>query len=184
MGEDECLSWAARYPSGLLSPHTFTRRSVTNDDVSIKITHCGVCYADVIWTRNKHGDSKYPLIPGHEIAGVVNKVGSNVDRFKVGDHVGVGTYVNSCRECEYCDEGQEKKLKPDEKYQWAIVDGVTEKVGNFNIEPPGLFRGRGEHPKDDDEADTVGCCTLKVENVECIPPDKSNVSSHWTISDW
>ncbi|KAF3525700.1 hypothetical protein F2Q69_00051476 [Brassica cretica] len=64
-GGDECLSWAARDPSGLLSPHTFTRRSVTSDDVSLKITHCGVCYADVIWTKNKHGDSKYPLVPGY-----------------------------------------------------------------------------------------------------------------------
>ncbi|XP_058105134.1 probable cinnamyl alcohol dehydrogenase 1 isoform X2 [Magnolia sinica] len=74
------------------------------DDVSLKITHCGVCYADVIWARNQHGDSKYPLVPGHEIVGIVKEVGSNVNRFKIGDHVGVGTYVNSCRECEYCND--------------------------------------------------------------------------------
>ncbi|KAI8013406.1 putative cinnamyl alcohol dehydrogenase 1 [Camellia lanceoleosa] len=73
-----------------------------SNDVSLKITHCGVCYADVVWTRNKLGDSEYPLVPGHEIAGIVKEVGSNVHHFKVGDHVGVGTYVNSCRDCEYC----------------------------------------------------------------------------------
>lgn len=103
----ECLGWAARDPSGTLSPYTFTRRSVGSDDISISILYCGVCYADVAWTRNKMGHSKYPLVPGHEIVGIVREVGSNVDGFKVGDHIGVGTYVNSCRECEYCDSGVE-----------------------------------------------------------------------------
>lgn len=103
----DCLGWAARDPSGVLSPYSFNRRAVGSDDVSITITHCGVCYADVIWTRNKHGDSKYPLVPGHEIVGIVKEVGHNVSRFKVGDHVGVGTYVNSCRDCEYCNDGLE-----------------------------------------------------------------------------
>ncbi|KAK1565685.1 hypothetical protein Q3G72_032569 [Acer saccharum] len=98
----DCLGWAARDPSGLLSPYNFTRRALGSDDVSLTITHCGICYADVIWTRNGHGDSKYPLVPGHEIVGIVKQVGSNVQRFKVGDHVGVGTKVNSCRDCEYC----------------------------------------------------------------------------------
>ncbi|XP_010416031.1 PREDICTED: probable cinnamyl alcohol dehydrogenase 1 [Camelina sativa] len=121
-GENECMCWAARDPSGLLSPHTITRRSVANDDVSLKITHCGVCYADVIWTRNKHGDSKYPLVPGHEIAGIVTKVGSNVHGFKVGDHVGVGTYVNSCRECEYCNEGQEVSCAKGQVFTFNGID--------------------------------------------------------------
>nr|POE86250.1 putative cinnamyl alcohol dehydrogenase 1 [Quercus suber] len=95
--KDDCLAWAARDPSGVLSPYNFSRRAVGSDDVSLKITHCGICYADLIWTRNFHGDSKYPVVPGHEIAGIVKEVGSNVHHFKVGDHVGVGTYVNSCR---------------------------------------------------------------------------------------
>ncbi|KAL5766134.1 hypothetical protein ACOSP7_016751 [Xanthoceras sorbifolium] len=103
----DCLGWAAKDPSGVLSPYNFTRRALGSDDVSMTITHCGICYADVIWTRNEHGDSKYPLVPGHEIVGIVKEVGSNVQRFKVGDHVGVGTYVNSCRDCEYCNDGLE-----------------------------------------------------------------------------
>ncbi|KAM0830662.1 hypothetical protein ACQ4PT_066072 [Festuca glaucescens] len=97
-----CDAWAARDPSGVLSPYRFSRRTVQLTDVSLRITHCGVCYADVVWTRNKHNDSVYPLVPGHEIAGVVTEVGSDVDGFKVGDHVAVGTYVNSCRDCENC----------------------------------------------------------------------------------
>lgn len=102
-----CLGWAARDPSGVLSPYEFNRRAVAADDVSIKITHCGVCYADVVWTKNLHRDSKYPVVPGHEIVGIVKEVGPNVNRFKVGDHVGVGTFVNSCRDCEHCNEGVE-----------------------------------------------------------------------------
>ncbi|KAG8095369.1 hypothetical protein GUJ93_ZPchr0012g19100 [Zizania palustris] len=76
--------------------------SVQSEDVSLKITHCGICYADVAWTRNMLNNSMYPLVPGHEITGVVTKVGADVKGFKVGDHVGVGTYVDSCRECENC----------------------------------------------------------------------------------
>ncbi|XP_020083837.1 probable cinnamyl alcohol dehydrogenase 1 isoform X2 [Ananas comosus] len=103
-GAGSCLGWAARDPSGFLSPYRFSRRVVGGDDVSLRITHCGVCYADVAWTRNALHNSMYPLVPGHEIVGVVAEIGSNVKGFKVGDHVGVGTYVDSCRDCEYCND--------------------------------------------------------------------------------
>ncbi|KAL8161956.1 hypothetical protein V2J09_013445 [Rumex salicifolius] len=104
---ENCIAWAARDASGFLSPYKFNRRNVGIDDISIKITHCGVCYADVIWTRNRFKDAKYPLVPGHEIVGMVTEIGTNVHQFKAGDRIGVGTYVNSCRECEYCNEGME-----------------------------------------------------------------------------
>ncbi|CAL9089171.1 unnamed protein product [Musa textilis] len=106
-GTGDCLAWAARDASGTLLPYRFTRRALRGDDVSLRITHCGVCYADVLWTRNKIGDSKYPLVPGHEIVGVVTATGSGVKDLRAGDHVGVGTYVNSCRECVYCNEFSE-----------------------------------------------------------------------------
>ncbi|XP_020595510.1 putative cinnamyl alcohol dehydrogenase 4 [Phalaenopsis equestris] len=101
-GEGNCIGWAARDASGVLSPYRFNRRSLGDDDISIKITQCGVCYADVIWTRNRHHDSNYPLVPGHEIIGIVTDAGAGVTCFKTGNVVGVGAYVNSCRECEYC----------------------------------------------------------------------------------
>ncbi|KAJ0048033.1 hypothetical protein Pint_14945 [Pistacia integerrima] len=118
----DCLGWAARDPSGLLSPYNFARRTLGSDDVSLTITHCGVCYADVIWSRNKHGDSRYPLVPGHEIVGIVKEVGSGVSRFKVGDHVGVGTYVNSCRDCEYCNDGLEIHCVKGSVYTFNAID--------------------------------------------------------------
>uniref|UniRef100_A0A0E0GCW6 cinnamyl-alcohol dehydrogenase n=2 Tax=Oryza nivara TaxID=4536 RepID=A0A0E0GCW6_ORYNI len=64
-GSGNCDAWAARDPSGILSPYKFNRREVQSEDVSLRITHCGVCYADVIWTRNMFNDSIYPLVPGY-----------------------------------------------------------------------------------------------------------------------
>ncbi|XP_030540176.1 probable cinnamyl alcohol dehydrogenase 1 [Rhodamnia argentea] len=129
--KEDCLGWAARDPSGFLSPYKFSRRTVGSDDVSIRITHCGVCYADVAWTRNEHGNSKYPLVPGHEIVGIVKEVGSSVQRFKVGDHVGVGTYVNSCRECEYCNDGLEVNCEKGAVFTFDGIDadGTVTKGG-------------------------------------------------------
>ncbi|PWA97323.1 cinnamyl-alcohol dehydrogenase [Artemisia annua] len=130
-GNENCLGWAARDPSGFLSPYKFNRRNVGVDDVSITITHCGVCYADVAWTRNKQGHSKYPLVPGHEIVGIVKEVGSNVQRFKAGDHIGVGTYVNSCRECEYCDDRREVQCSKGAvlTFDGIDTDGTVTKEG-------------------------------------------------------
>lgn len=128
---EDCLGWAARDPSGVLSPYKFSRRLVGPDDVSLRITHCGVCYADVAWTRNKQGHSKYPLVPGHEIVGIVREVGPNVKRFSVGEHVGVGTYVNSCRDCEYCNDGLEVHCMKGAIYTFDgfDVDGTITKGG-------------------------------------------------------
>ncbi|GMH29596.1 hypothetical protein Nepgr_031439 [Nepenthes gracilis] len=101
--EGNCLAYAARDSSGVLSPFKFNRRAVGSDDVSIRIAHCGLCYGDVLWSRNWfQGRTKYPLVPGHEIAGYIKEVGANVQRFKVGDRVGIGSCVNSCRECKLC----------------------------------------------------------------------------------
>lgn len=120
--EEDCLGYAARDPSGFLSPYKFSRRAVGSNDVSLKITHCGVCYADVAWTRSIHKPSNYPLVPGHEIVGTVREVGSGVQRFKVGDCVGVGTYVNSCRECEYCNDGLEVHCSKGSVFTFDGVD--------------------------------------------------------------
>ncbi|XP_009778632.1 putative cinnamyl alcohol dehydrogenase 1 [Nicotiana tabacum] len=129
--KENCLGWAARDPSGFLSPYKFSRRTVGSDDVLLDILFCGICFADIVWTRNKHGHSKYPLVPGHEIVGTVRDVGTNVKHFKVGDHVGVGTYVNSCRECEYCNDGLEVHCSKGAVYTFdgIDVDGTVTKGG-------------------------------------------------------
>ncbi|CDP08885.1 unnamed protein product [Coffea canephora] len=77
---EDCLGCAARDPSGVLSPCKFSRRAIGREDVSLDIAYCGVCYADVVRTRNKTGYARYPA--RHEITGIARQVGSHVKRFK------------------------------------------------------------------------------------------------------
>jgi uncharacterized zinc-type alcohol dehydrogenase-like protein len=87
---------------------TIERRGVRADDVQIDIEYCGICHSDVHQVRDEWGGSIFPMVPGHEIAGVVTAVGAEVERFSVGDRVGVGCMVDSCGECEYCAAGEEQ----------------------------------------------------------------------------
>jgi len=82
-------------------------REMTQDSVHIKIHYSGICHSDIHQARNEWFEGIFPMVPGHEISGEVLAVGSNVSKFKVGDRVGVGTFVDSCRVCEYCLEGRE-----------------------------------------------------------------------------
>ena len=87
---------------------TIERRELRGDDVQIEIKFCGICHSDVHQARDEWGGSIFPMVPGHEIAGVVSAVGPEVRRFSVGDRVGVGCMVDSCGECEYCNAGEEQ----------------------------------------------------------------------------
>lgn len=84
------------------------RREPGANDVQIKIAYCGVCHSDLHTVRAEWGGTQYPCVPGHEIVGQVTAVGSSVSKFKVGDTVGVGCMVDSCRHCEACDDGLEQ----------------------------------------------------------------------------
>lgn len=100
--------YGARSRDGGLVPLTVSRRAPKEDDVEIAIEFCGLCHSDVHATRGEWSAPKYPLIPGHEIVGRVSGVGSAVDDFSIGDLVGVGCMVDSCRECESCLDGFEQ----------------------------------------------------------------------------
>ena len=100
--------YAARDNSGHLSPWTFERRAVGDNDILIEIKFCGICHSDIHQLRGDWGEQQYPQVPGHEIAGVVTAVGKNVTKFKVGDHAGVGCMVDSCGTCESCKHGEEQ----------------------------------------------------------------------------
>lgn len=84
------------------------RRDPREDDVVIKIEAAGICHSDIHTIHNEWGEAHFPLAVGHEIAGTVEAVGSAVTKFKVGDRVGVGCLVNSCGECEQCQNNQEQ----------------------------------------------------------------------------
>lgn len=99
---------AAFDPKSALGPYQFTRRAPRADDVVIDIKFCGICHSDIHQAKDEWGGSKYPMVPGHEIAGVVSAVGEKVKKFKVGDRVGVGCFVDSCRTCSSCEAGLEQ----------------------------------------------------------------------------
>ncbi|KAJ8506204.1 hypothetical protein OPV22_007090 [Ensete ventricosum] len=99
--------WAAKDSSGKITPFVFKRRENGADDVTIKILYCGMCHTDLHYIKNDWGITMYPVVPGHEITGIITKVGSNVSNFKVGDRVGVGCLAASCLKCEFCKDSQE-----------------------------------------------------------------------------
>src|SRR5262245_58615796 len=102
------VGYATHGPSAMLEPFEFTRREPGPHDVLIDILYCGVCHSDIHQARDEWGGSIYPMVPGHEIVGIVARVGSNVERWKVGETVGVGCFVDSCRDCDPCRAGEEQ----------------------------------------------------------------------------
>ena len=103
--------YAAANAKARLEPYSFERRELREHDVTIEIKYCGVCHSDIHQARNEwnaYQDAIFPMVPGHEIAGIVTAVGSKVTKHRVGDKVGVGCFVDSCRTCPECKRGLEQ----------------------------------------------------------------------------
>ncbi|MBB4228958.1 NAD(P)-dependent alcohol dehydrogenase [Rhizobium mongolense] len=125
--------YAATDASKPLAPFTFERREPNDDDVVISVQYCGVCHSDIHQARNEWGNSRYPMVPGHEVAGVVSAVGSKVTKFKVGDRVGVGCFVNSCIGCATRDLDYEHYLPGlTQTYNDVEADGETPTHGGYS----------------------------------------------------
>ncbi|CAK7281451.1 MULTISPECIES: NAD(P)-dependent alcohol dehydrogenase [Streptomyces] len=144
-------AYAAPAPKAPLERTTIERRAVGEFDVLIDIKFAGICHSDIHQVREGWGKGIFPMVPGHEIAGVVSEVGSGVTKYAVGDRVGVGCMVDSCRECDnckaglqqYCDQrptmtyngigkdgrptygGYSQKIVVDENYVVRIPDGLA-----------------------------------------------------------
>ncbi|WP_457966984.1 NAD(P)-dependent alcohol dehydrogenase [Arthrobacter sp. D1-29] len=101
-------AYAALSATGDLVPTTIQRRDVGGHDVLIEIKYAGICHSDIHTARGEWGSQQYPLVPGHEIAGIVTTVGAGVTKHAIDDRVGVGCMVNSCRECVNCTKGEEQ----------------------------------------------------------------------------
>jgi uncharacterized zinc-type alcohol dehydrogenase-like protein len=112
----------AQAPDAPLGALEIQRRAVGPKDVRIDISFCGICHSDIHFTRGEWGQVPYPAIPGHEIAGIVAEVGSEVTRYAPGDRVGVGCMVNSCRECDNCKAGEEQYCLPGNTQTYGSVD--------------------------------------------------------------
>lgn len=121
-------------PSAKLEPFVFERREPGPYDVLIDIHYCGVCHSDIHQARDDWGGSIYPMVPGHEIVGKVVRVGDSVVRWKIGDTVGVGCFVDSCRECEACKAGEEQYCERGmtATYNGYERDGKTPTYGGYS----------------------------------------------------
>ena len=115
-------AYAATSATDALAPLTIERRDVGPKDVLIEIRYAGICHSDIHMARGEWGETQYPLVPGHEIAGIVAEVGSDVTKHAVGDRVGVGCMVDSCRECEPCKRGEEQYCIPGNTLTYGSID--------------------------------------------------------------
>ncbi|MGI8618718.1 MAG: NAD(P)-dependent alcohol dehydrogenase [Gemmatimonadaceae bacterium] len=127
-------AYAAPSKTAPLGPHAVDRREPGPHDVLIDISYCGVCHSDIHQVRDEWGGSIYPMVPGHEIVGTVARIGEKVTRWKAGDLVGVGCFVDSCRECAACQGGEEqyceKGMTP--TYNGRERDGKTPTFGGYS----------------------------------------------------
>jgi len=114
-----------------LVPHHIQRRNIGPKDVGIDIAFCGVCHTDLHFAKNDWGRSNYPLVPGHEIVGTVNAVGAEVKKFKLGQKVAVGCFVNSCHTCSSCAVDLEQ----------YCLKGVTGTYNAASVDPGGFTYG-------------------------------------------
>lgn len=108
MSTYNAIGYAAQSAKAPLAPMQFNRRALRPDDVALDVLYCGVCHSDIHQARNDWGFATYPLMPGHEIIGKVTAIGDKVTKHKVGDLVGVGCMVDSCRTCSACQEDLEQ----------------------------------------------------------------------------
>ncbi|MGQ0644343.1 MAG: NAD(P)-dependent alcohol dehydrogenase [Elusimicrobiota bacterium] len=117
--------YAAPRSGAALEPFSFERREPGEHDVLVDIEYCGVCHSDIHSARGEWNEGVFPMVPGHEIAGRVNRVGARVSRFKPGDAVGVGCFVDSCRACAPCKDGLEQYCAEGPTFTY----GDTDKTG-------------------------------------------------------
>ncbi|CAB4534300.1 MAG: alcohol dehydrogenase catalytic domain-containing protein [Actinobacteria bacterium] len=126
--------YAAMQARAEMTPWEFDRRDLGAHDVSLDIKYSGICHSDIHQVREEWGPAIFPMVPGHEIAGIVSQVGSAVTKFKVGDRIGVGVFVDSCRTCpsclkglqQYCIEGMTGT------YNQLERDGKTPAMGGYS----------------------------------------------------
>ncbi len=100
--------YAVKSAKAPLENYSFERRELREKDVQLEILYAGICHSDIHQAREEWGPAIFPMVPGHEIVGKVTEVAAGVSKFKVGDLIGVGVFVDSCRECDSCKAGLEQ----------------------------------------------------------------------------
>jgi uncharacterized zinc-type alcohol dehydrogenase-like protein len=132
----ETLGYAAISAGAPLTPYTFPRRDPGPHDLLIDIRYCGICHSDIHQARDEWGGARFPMVPGHEIVGTVAQAGERVRRFKVGDLVGVGCFVDSCRTCPSCTRGEEQYCETHTvwTYNGTEMDQQTPTYGGYSTQ--------------------------------------------------
>jgi uncharacterized zinc-type alcohol dehydrogenase-like protein len=117
-----------------LVPYEFNRRDLGSKDVALDISYAGICHSDIHQVAEEWGPAIFPMVPGHEIAGIVTAVGDQVSKFSVGDKIGVGVFVDSCRTCESCQKGLQQYCVEGMTgtYNGFERDGVTVAMGGYS----------------------------------------------------
>jgi len=125
---------AALTANAPLTPYTFSRRDLGPQDVAVAIKYAGICHSDIHQVKEEWGGAIFPMVPGHEISGVVSTIGSGVSKFKVGDLIGVGVFIDSCRNCASCKQGLEQYCENGmtPTYNGLERDGVTPTMGGYS----------------------------------------------------
>jgi alcohol dehydrogenase (NADP+) len=128
------VGYAAKQAKGPLTSYTFKRRDPLDHDIVIDIQYCGICHSDIHQVKDEWGGSTFPIVPGHEIAGIVSQVGAKASRYNVGDRVGVGCFVDSCRDCSPCRKGLEQYCAEGctLTYNGVERDGETHTQGGYS----------------------------------------------------
>ena len=127
-------AYAAMSAGSPLVPYSFDRRDVGNHDVALRVSYSGICHSDIHQVAEEWGPAIFPMVPGHEIAGIVTSVGKKVTKFKVGESIGIGVFIDSCRTCSSCEAGlQQYCLKGMiGTYNGMEADGKTVAMGGYS----------------------------------------------------
>ena len=117
-----------------LVPYSFARRELRPHDVALRIIYSGICHSDIHQAREEWGKAIFPMVPGHEIYGEVTDVGNEVVKFKVGDRIGVGVFIDSCKKCSACKNGLENYCEEGltNTYNSIERDGKTVALGGYS----------------------------------------------------
>ena len=117
-----------------LVPYSFVRRELRPHDVALRIIYSGICHSDIHQAREEWGKAIFPMVPGHEIYGKVTDIGNEVVKFKVGDRIGVGVFIDSCKKCSACKNGLENYCEEGltNTYNSIERDGKTVALGGYS----------------------------------------------------
>ncbi|HEY1763230.1 MAG TPA: NAD(P)-dependent alcohol dehydrogenase, partial [Acidimicrobiales bacterium] len=169
--------YVAEHAGATLVPLTFERRELRENDVAFDILFSGICHSDIHQVNQEWGPAIYPMVPGHEIIGVVTAVGTSATKFAIGDRIGVGVFVDSCRTCENCLNGDQQYCLNGMTLTYNAIerDGTTIAFGGYSNY---FVVDEGHAVKIPDGLDLAGAAPLLCAGVTLFSPLR-----HWGASE-